>query len=134
MSAAACRAALDAAFAEDPAVRAALGDPPRIWDAPVRHSAFPFAVWRRWETRPLGASAGVTVEHVATLEIVSRQTGAEEARAAVAALAGRANGPRPTATDVRLVLVVPVYSDVFRAIDGRTWLGVVRLKIIAETL
>jgi Protein of unknown function (DUF3168) len=133
VSADACRAALDAAFAADRAVCAALGDPPRIFDAPVRHSAFPFAVWRRWETKPAHASLVPTEEHLATLEVVSRQTGAEEARAAVHALRDRANGPRPVCTGARIVLVLPVYSDVFRGVDGRTWLGVVRLRIIAET-
>lgn len=119
-------------FRADPAVRAVLGDPPRIWDEPVRHSAFPFAFWRRWETRPVNTSERPTLEHIATLEIISRQTGADEARAAVAALAAVANGPRPPRCEAGIVLVLPVYTDVLRSVDGRTFQGLLRLKVIAE--
>jgi hypothetical protein len=30
------------------------------------------------------------------------------------------------------VLILPLYSDVMRGADGRSWLGIVRLKIIAD--
>lgn len=132
MTAKACQDALDIAFKADSAVIAALGSPARIYDAPVKMGAMPFAVWRRWETRNTDASAAPTHEHIATLEVLSKQTGAGEARAAVAALAARAGGPVPVAIGAKLVLVLPVYTDVMRSIDGRTWLGIVRLKIIAE--
>jgi hypothetical protein len=132
MTAKACQDALDAAFKADSGVIAALGNPVRIYDAPVKMGAMPFALWRRWETRNVDASGGVTHEHVATLELVSKQTGASEARQAVAALAVCANGPVPVAVGAKIVLVLPVYSDVMRTSDGRSWLGIVRLKIIAE--
>ena len=134
MTALACQQALEAAFKADPAVRFALGNPARIFDAPVKLAAYPFAVWRRWETRSADASGVATEEHIATLEVVCRQSGAEEARKAVAALAACASGPRPSASGARIVLVLPVYSDVMRAVDGRTWLGIVRLRIIAEVV
>lgn len=132
MTAKACQDALDAAFQADSDVRLALGTPVRIYDAPVKMAATPFAVWRRWESRNVDASGAPTHEHIATLEIVSKQTGTSEARAAIAALAARASGPVPTALGAKIVLVLPVYTDVMRAADGRTWLGVMRIKIIAE--
>jgi hypothetical protein len=132
MTAKACQDALDTAFKADAAVIAALGNPVRIYNAPVKMGAMPFALWRRWETRNVDSSAVATHEHVATMEVISKQTGADEARAAVAALAARANGPVPVAIGAKIVLVLPVYSDVLRSTDGRSWLGIVRLKIIAE--
>jgi hypothetical protein len=132
MTAIACQDALDNAFKADAAVIASLGNPVRIYNAPVKMAAMPFAVWRRWETRNVDTSAVATHEHVATLEVVSKQTGADEARAAVAALAARANGPVPVAVGAKIVLVLPVYTDVLRSTDGRSWLGIVRMKIIAE--
>ena len=134
MTAKACQHALDTVFKADSAVVAALGNPVRIYDAPVKMAAMPFAVWRRWETRNIDTSGVATHEHVATLEVVSKQTGAQEARAAVAALVARASEPVPVAVGAKIVLVLPVYSDVMRATDGRSWLGIVRLKIIAEPI
>ena len=132
MTAKACQDALDIMFKADPAVIAALGSPVRIYDAPVKMGPMPFAVWGRWETRNVDASGVATHEHIATLEIISKQTGAGEARAAVAALAARANGSVPIASGAKIVLVLPVYSDVMRSVDGRSWLGILRMKIIAE--
>jgi hypothetical protein len=132
MSALACQEALTAAFQADAAVKAALGNPARIYDTPVKMGAWPYAVWRRWETRNVDASSVPTNEHVATLEVASKQTGLNEARAAVAALAARANGPVPTAVGAKIILVLPIYTDVLRSADGRSWLGIIRLKIIAE--
>jgi hypothetical protein len=132
MTAKACQEALEAAFKADTGVIAALGNPVRIYDAPVKMAALPFAVWRRFETRTLDSSGGITHEHIATLEVVCKQSGANEARLAVAAIAARASGPVPTAVGAKIILVLPVYSDVMRAVDGKTWLGIVRLKIIAE--
>jgi Protein of unknown function (DUF3168) len=132
MTAKACQDALDVMFKADAGVIAALGNPVRIYDSPVKMAAMPFAVWRRWETRNVDASGVPTHEHIATLEVVSKQTGASEARTAVAALAARANGAVPTASEAKIVLILPVYTDVMRSADGRSWLGIVRLKIIAE--
>jgi hypothetical protein len=132
MTARACQDALDTVFKADAAVMAALGSPARIYDAPVKMGAMPFAVWRRWETRNVDASGVPTHEHIATLEVISKQTGATEARQAIAAIAARASGPVPVAVGAKIILVLPVYSDVMRSADGRSWLGVVRIKIIAE--
>ena len=134
MTAKACQDALDVVFKADASVMAALGNPVHIYDAPIKMAPLPCAVWRRWETRHVDTSSVPTHEHVATLEVVSKQTGASEARAAIAALAARAAGQVPVALGAKIVLVLPVYSDVMRAVDGRSWLGILRLKVIAEPL
>jgi hypothetical protein len=131
MTAQATRLALTDAFGADAGVRAALGHPVRLSEAPPK-GALPAAVWRRWETRPLGASLSHTEEHTVTLEILTREAGVEQARAAVAALVAAANGLQPVSEQVRIILVLPVYSDVLRPSDQRGWYGIVRLKVIAE--
>lgn len=133
MTAAATRAALTAAFAADPGVRASLGNPVRLLEPPAR-GALPAAVWRRWETRPAGASLAPSDEHTITLEVVTRETGIEAARAAIAALSAAAASMRPTSPDVHIVLVLPVYADVMRLADQRGWTGILRLKVIAEPI
>lgn len=132
MTARACQQALDALFRADPAVQAALGNPVRLLETPAKLTAYPFAFWRRWETRPADTSLVQSDEHIATLEVVCRQTGEAVAREAVAALATSANQARPEATGARIILVLPLYCDVLRSADGRSWLGIVRLKIIAD--
>ncbi|MCA3692685.1 DUF3168 domain-containing protein [Aquidulcibacter sp.] len=132
MSATACQQALDAVFRADPTVQAALGNPVRLVEAPVKLTAYPFAIWRRWETKPIDSSLVQSDEHIATLEVVCRQNGAEVAREAVAALASCAAAARPNAIGARIVLILPLFCDVLRSADGRSWLGLVRLKIIAD--
>ena len=132
MTALACQQALDGVFRADPAVQAVLGNPVRLVEAPVKLTAFPFAIWRRWESRPINASLVQSDEHIATLEVVCRQTGADIAREAVAALATCAAEAKPSIVGARIVLILPLYSDVMRSADGRSWLGLVRLKIIAD--
>lgn len=134
MTAKACQDALDSAFKADSTIRSVLGNPVRLYDAPVKMGAMPFAVWRRWETRTIDASDSLTHEHIATLEVVSKQTETAHARAAIAALMTCASGPAPSAIGAKIVLVLPVYSDVMRSVDGRSWLGILRLKIIAEPI
>lgn len=132
MTALACQQALDAMFRANPAVQAILGNPVRLVEAPVKLTAFPFALWRRWESRPIDASLVQSDEHIATLEVVCRQTGADVARQAIAALATCAAEARPNAMGARIVLILPLYSDVMRSADGRSWFGILRLKIIAD--
>lgn len=134
MTAIACQQALDAVFRANPAVQAVLGNPVRLVEAPVKLTAFPFAVWRRWESKPIDASLVQSDEHIATLELVCRQNGADVARQAIAALATCAAEAKPNAVGARIVLILPLYSDVMRSADGRSWLGIVRLKIIADRI
>lgn len=134
MTSLACQQALDAAFRGDAGVQAVLGNPVRLHEAPIKLSAFPYAWWRRWETRPADSSGTKSEEHVATLEVVCRQTGVDVARAALEALAACASSARPTASGVRIVLILPVYCDVLRSADGRSWLGVLRIKILADLI
>ncbi|OYU78644.1 MAG: hypothetical protein CFE32_00585 [Alphaproteobacteria bacterium PA3] len=134
MTAIACQQALDAVFRANPAVQAVLGNPVRLVEAPVKLTAFPFAVWRRWESKPIDASLVQSDEHIGTLEVVCRQNGADVARQAIAALATCAAEAKPNAVGARIVLILPLYSDVMRSADGRSWLGIVRFKIIADRI
>lgn len=132
MTALACKQALEEVFRADSAVQAVLGNPVRLVEAPAKLTAFPFAVWRRWESRPINASLVQSDEHIATIEVVCRQMGADIARQAVVALATCAAEASFNAVGARIVLILPLYSDVMRSADGRSWLGILRLKIIAD--
>ena len=89
----------------------------RIYDAPPRKAISPYLVIGRHEIRPLGgtpsAGAGEAQEIVLTLSILSQAEGLAEAR--------------DTAAAMRVVFV-----DVYRGADGRTCLGLVRLRAAVE--
>jgi hypothetical protein len=131
VTAEATRLALAEAFGADAGVRATLGHPVRLSEPPPR-GTLPAAVWRRWETRPFGPGPAPSEEHTVTLEILTREAGVDQARAAVSALVAAAHAMRPNSEQVRIILVLPVYSDVLRPSDQRGWYGIVRLKVIAE--
>ena len=132
MSATLTRLALEQSLGNDKGVQAVLGNPIRLFDAPVKQSAWPFAVWRRWESKPLGGDYDKAQEHIATLEIVCKNTGIDEARKCIEAVQNWAVNAKPSHADLNITLLMAAYADVFRAIDGRTFYGVVRLKIISE--
>ena len=116
----------------DENIKANLGDPIRLYEAPVKNAAFPFMVWRRIETKPIAQDYSEAFEITATLEIVCKNTGQETAKKAVEAVTNWAQSAKPTGNGVNIIMLMCAYSDVFRAIDGRTFLGVIRLKIIAQ--
>jgi Protein of unknown function (DUF3168) len=119
-------------MSQDDAIKALIGNPLRLYDPPIRHSAFPFVVWRRIETKPIAQDYSNAQEIIITLEIVSKSTGQDEAKKAVQAINKWAQSAKPIGDGVNIIMLMSAYSDVFRAIDGRTFFGVVRLKIIAE--
>lgn len=126
------KSAIFTSLSQNVGVTNQLGNPLRLYDAPVKHAAFPFMFWRRIETKPIAQDYSGALEITATLEIVCKNTGQEAAKKAVEAVSLWAQSAKPNAAGVNIALLMNSYSDVFRAIDGRTFLGVVRLKIIAE--
>lgn len=128
------RIALEESMASNSDIVAALGNPLRVYDAIPKQAAFPFAYWRRWETKPVAGDFETAQEHIASLEVHCRNVGLSEAKAAIEAIQNWAASAKPNSEDIRITLIICAYADVFRAIDGRTFLGVVRLKIITEKI
>ena len=134
MSATATKQAIEASMAENTAITNTLGSPLRLFDAPIKQAAYPYAFWRRWETKPIAADFEAAQEHSATIEVHCRNVGLVEAKAAIEAIQTWAVNAKPMPVDVNITLLICTYADVFRAIDGRNFLGVVRFKIITEKL
>ena len=123
--------ALIAHLADDPGLRALLGEPPRIWDAPPGRPGFPYLRIGRCESRPVRA-AGCGIEHGMTLTVVSRFRGTEEAKAVLAALRV-ALADVVLATDgVRTVSLRPGFADVYPAPDGHRTFAVLRVRAVTE--
>ena len=122
---------LIARLGADAAVTALLGDPPRVWDEPPGEAVMPWLRIGRSESRPVAADGG-GVEQRLTLTVVSRFAGMEEAKAVAAAVRACLEAAALEADGVRPATLRTVFSDVFRAGDGRRTYAVVRLRAVTE--
>lgn len=123
--------ALVAHLGGDVGLRALLGDPPRIWDAPPDRPTCPYLVIGRSESRPVGAS-GCGVEHGLTLTVVSRFRGTEEAKAVLAGLRLALTDTALAADGVRTISLRPGFADVYPAPDRLRTFAVLRVRAVTE--
>jgi hypothetical protein len=108
----------------------------RVFDAPPSQETAPYLVLGRSEIRPLGGSppagAGEAQEIVLTLSLLSSSDGLEEAKAAAAATRDVLHNAKLALDGWRLIQLRVVFVDVYRGADGRTALGLVRLRAAVE--
>ncbi len=115
----------------DAGLRALLGEPCRIWDAPPARPALPYLLIGRSETRPLAADGG-GVEHALTLTVVSRFRGTEEAKAVLAAVRLSLADATPAADGIRTVSLRLTFADVYPAPDRLRTFAVLRVRAVTE--
>ena len=113
-------------------VRALLGDPARIFDEPPSGAIFPYATIGRLETQSNGASAHDGLAHAVILHVWSRYGGRGEAQSILAAFRAVLDDAALSLEGRRVTLCLVTLIDAFRAGDGRTTQGVLRLKIHSE--
>lgn len=121
--------AAHAALAAEPLVKAALGDPVRIWDRAPSGAAFPYATYGGQRTTEL--PEGIQ-EHRFTLMIYSRKGGRAEVCQALGAAKQALHDRALTLASGALVSLRAVYTDVLKA-DGRTFQGLLRLRAVTES-
>lgn len=113
-------------------VQALLGDPARIFDEPPSDAIFPYAIIGRIDAQPNGATAQDGLEHAVTLHVWSRYGGRAEAQGILGALRAVLDDAALNVEGRRITLCLVTLVDAFRAGDGRTTQGVLRLKIHSE--
>ena len=113
-------------------VQTLLGDPVRIFDEPPPDAILPFATIGRLETQSNSASAHEGLEHAVTLHVWSRYGGRAEAQGILAAFRAVLDDAALSLEGRRVTLCLVTLVDAFRAGDGRTTQGVLRLKIHSE--
>lgn len=123
-------ASLRVAALADEDVQAVLGA--RIYDEPPADVAFPYVTLGRVETRASDVQGTDALDHAVTLHVWSRYGGRAEALDAIGALRNALHDAALAIDGRRLVLLYAVYADVFRAGDGRTTHGVLRLRALTE--
>ena len=125
----ALQTAMLARLKADPALDALLAG--RVFDQAPEGAETPNLVIGRCESRPV-AAADCGVEQRLTLTVVSRFAGMEEAKAVAAAVRACLEAAALEADGVRPATLRTVFSDVFRAGDGRRTYAVVRLRAVTE--
>lgn len=113
-------------------VKTLLGDPARIFDEIPPGAVFPYANIGRIETQANGAAAHDGLAHAVTLHVWSRYGGRAEAQALLAAFRAALDDTALNVDGRRVTLCLVTLVDAFRAGDGRTTQGVLRLKIHSE--
>ena len=126
-------AAVVARLKAEPALAAWLGSPARVYAETPAQPTFPLLVVGRTQSRPVPADGGGD-EHRLTLTCVSRYGGAAEARALTAAVRTTLDDAPLALDGRRLVTLRVTYADVFRGSDGKSVLGVLRLRAVTEPL
>jgi hypothetical protein len=124
--------AIRAATMADAAVKAVLGDPVRFYDERPPNAALPCVTFARFESRAADAAANSALEHLVTLNVWSRQGGRAETLDALAALRAALHDADLSVEGRNLVLIQAVFADAFRAGDGQTTQGVLRVRAITE--
>lgn len=122
--------AVHAALAADPGVKAELGDPPRVYDAPPEGAAHPYAILGEAGARRIpGHPSGV--EHDLRIRIVSRWQGRREVKRALDAVCAALHDADFQVEGGRLVSFRFVFADVFARSEG-VFEGVARFRAATE--
>lgn len=122
---------LHTALSNDLGVAAIFGSPPRLYDAVPEDPAYPYLSYGEMRSSAIGGDDSPVYSHLATLHIWSRYQGRAEIIACLAALTAALESDVHI-NDVHLVSSNILYADHFRAPDGRTLHGVIRLNLTTE--
>ncbi|MDJ0920555.1 MAG: DUF3168 domain-containing protein [Henriciella sp.] len=122
------------ALRSDSDVQAVLGAPARIYDDETQGAAFPYAILERHEREPADGSEFCGAEHRLRFATYSRFGGRTEAREILCALRSAIDRLQLDLVGQRIVLAHVTYSDAMRARDRRSFRGVLRARIITETV
>lgn len=113
---------IHAALSSDAALKAALGDPPRLFDQAPPAPDYPYMTYGQSRSEDTSADGGLQSTHQMTLHLWSRQSGRAEALDLLRRISDAIR-------DGISHTVVPLYLDMLSAPDGRTFHGLLRLSV-----
>lgn len=117
-----------------PACAALLGSPARVFDEQPVAPLYPFVTIGDVQSRPADAAEAAGLDHALTLHVWSRHGGKREALEVIAAMRAALHDQPIAVIGRRLILLLASFADVFRAGDGRSFHGVLRLRALTESL
>lgn len=113
-------------------VQDALGKPARLYDHAPEDPVFPYLTYGPMRSEDNSADGARLTVHLITLHVWSRYTGRAEALGLMGTIASvLTDAPMPL-TNAALVNRHIIYTDIFRASDGLTLHGILRLRVSTD--
>ena len=110
------------ALATDAMMQSLLGDPVRAYDHRPDSPVYPYLTYGTIRSEDTSGDAAPQATHQITLHLWSRYEGRSEVLSLLRRVCDTLRGVLPS-------LVIPLYTDVFLAPDGRTFHGLLRLSV-----
>lgn len=124
--------ALHSALEADFRVQDALGSPARLYDNPPEDPIFPYLTYGPLRSEDISTDDAQITAHLVTLHVWSRYTGRAQALALLGVIATVLTQAPLNLTNSALVNRHILYTDIFRASDGLTLHGILRLRITTD--
>ncbi|PHR94319.1 MAG: hypothetical protein COA69_01610 [Robiginitomaculum sp.] len=126
--------AIHSALAANLGVQALLGDPARLYDHAPENPIYPYLSYGPMRSEDTGGDAHPVTTHSLTLHIWSRYSGRAEVMQCLSAVSEALEEGGLTLSSAHLISAHTVFSDSFRAPDGRTLHGLLRFNVTTEPI
>ena len=124
--------ALQMALSTDSAVQAILGNPPRLYDSAPENPVFPYLTYGPMRSQDISGDEALLKSHTLSLDIWSRYGGRAEALTILGAVYEAVENSAFDLGAIHLVRKQILNTDIFRAPDGQTLHGLIRLSLITD--
>ena len=124
--------AVHAALGADVAVQSVLGNTPRLYDHAPEDPIYPYLTYGPLRSEDIGGDVSPMTAHNMTLHLWSRYGGRAEIMALTNAVSGVLESGGWQLTEGVLVSANVIFTDNFRAPDGRTLHGVIRFDATTQ--
>jgi hypothetical protein len=125
--------AIYATLSSDDGVKALLGDPPRVFDAPPRDAAFPYCVIGDDAASDWSTVTEQGSEHIVSAHVWSRASGHREAKLIADAVQDALDGAELSVTGQSLIDLRWLDTNVSRDADGETVRAALRFRAVMES-
>ena len=124
--------AVHAALSVDVILQSFLGQTPRLYDQSPEDPIFPYLSYGGIKSENISGDMAPLYAHTMSLHIWSRYGGRAEVLQIIDAVCAVLNANNLVLNTASLVSTRIVFTDVFRAADGHTLHGVIRLHAITQ--
>jgi len=116
----------------DIAVQSVLGQEARLYDHPPEDPIYPYLTYGPMRSEDIGGDDSPLTGHNLTLHLWSRYGGRAEIMTLIQAVSGALENGNWQLAEGHLVSINVIFTDQFRAPDGRTLHGIIRLNAITQ--
>lgn len=124
--------AIHAALSADITVQSILGTPARLYDHPPKDPIYPYLSYGPMRSEDIGGDDSPMTAHSLTLHLWSRYSGRAETLSGLSAISGALEVENISLNTANLISSHIFFTDNFRAPDGRTLHGIIRLQVTTQ--